>query len=190
MSKLKCCGCKKRFDSTTMLTFNNSTFHSYDCAIDYARKKSAKDAKAKVRKDKQDHTAAKRRLKDNDKSFQTKKAQTEFNRYIRIRDKSRGCISCRKPFNHKYDAGHFRSTGGNPELRFNELNNNGQCVHCNQHLSGNLVDYRINLIAKIGKEKVELLEGPHEPKRYTIENLKTIQKWFKRKTKRLENADT
>jgi hypothetical protein len=33
---------------------------------------------------------------------------------------------------------------------------------------------------------VEYLEGPHEPKRYTIENLKTLQKWFKRKIKRME----
>jgi hypothetical protein len=62
-----------------------------------------------------------------------------------------------------------------------------QIQSCNNHLSGNIVNYRINLLHKLGPEMVEWLEGYHPPKRYTIENLKTIQKWFKRKTRRLEN---
>ncbi len=72
-------------------------------------------------------------------------------------------------------------------MRFHQLNNHAQCVHCNQHLSGNLVDYRINLINKIGLENVRWLEGPHEAKKYTIEDLKELQQFYKLKIKEIEN---
>jgi len=173
-----------------MLAFNGSRFHNYDCAIEYAKKKSAKDSKAKAKKEKQDHAAAKRSLKDNDKSFQVKKTQKIFNYYIRLRDNSNPCISCGRFHSGQYHAGHYRTAGANPELRFDDRNCHKQCSTCNNHLSGNLVKYRIRLISKYGNKLVDWLEGPHEPKRYTIDNLKTIQKWFKRKTKRLENANT
>ena len=190
MKKLKCCGCKDRFDATTMLKFNNSTFHSFDCATAYARKKSDRDAKAKVKKDKRDHTAAKRRLRDNDKPLQTKTAQIVFNAFIRARDRALPCISCGTTSPVKYDAGHYKTTKAYPELRFDERNCHKQCSkYCNVENSGNILKYRLGLIDRFDVGIVDYLEGPHEPKRYTIENLKTIQKWFKRKTKRLENAD-
>ena len=171
----KCKVCKGEFQ----LFRSTQKVCSPNCAIELAKADTSK-------KERKQHSAAKRKLKDEDKSFQTKKAQAAFNKYIRVRDKRKGCISCCHPFNDKYDAGHYRSTGAHPELRFNELNNSGQCVHCNQFLSGNLVDYRINLIKRIGQEAVDWIEGPHESKRYTIDNLKTIQRWYKRKIKRLE----
>ncbi len=149
------------------------------CAVEFARIKQ----QAKLDKE---HNQRKRELKDNDRKFQVKKTQTIFNKYIRFRDKQKGCISCTRRLGDKFDAGHYRSTGAFPELRFNEFNNNGQCVHCNQHLSGNLVDYRINLIQKIGLESVEWLEGPHKNKRYTIQELKELQELYKRKTKEME----
>jgi hypothetical protein len=43
--------------------------------------------------------------------------------------------------------------------------------------------YRENLIAKIGLERVEWLEGPHEPKRYRIEDLKEIRDTYRLKLK-------
>ena len=50
--------------------------------------------------------------------------QKVFNEFIRLRDSKLPCISC-GTMTGKMNAGHYRSAGGNPELRFNEMN-----VHC------------------------------------------------------------
>ncbi len=176
--------CKRKgCNNTVDRTYSSTTqVCSVLCAVAWGREKDAK-------KRSKEHREAKRRLRDNDRSFQLKKAQQLFNAFIRLRDKSKGCISCSNPFADKFDAGHYRSTGAHPELRFNEYNNNGQCVHCNQHLSGNLVDYRINLINKIGLENVAWIEGEHERPKLTIDDIKAVQEKYKAKIKQLENND-
>ena len=85
-----------------------------------------------------------------------------------------------------FDAGHYRSVGANPELRFEELNCNSQCVRCNRELSGNVANYRINLLKKIGEENLAWLEGSHEPKRYKIDDLKEVIAKYKAKCKEVE----
>lgn len=184
-SKFRCKGCKEYYPAQQRIKIPAGSFHSFDCATQHGRNAAIKKVE-QARKKK--HRELKEKVKDNDRSHWRKKAQASFNKFIRLRDHSQGCISCRKPFNSKYDAGHYRSTGAHPELRFSELNNNGQCVHCNQHLSGNLIDYRIGLIDKIGLDKVEWLEGPHKPKRYTIEELKEIHKKYAKLNKELEQC--
>jgi hypothetical protein len=131
------------------------------------------------------HKENKKALKDNDKSHRAKMAQQAFNAYIRQRDHNLPCISCQRYHTGQYHAGHYRSVGAHPELRFEELNNNKQCSACNNHLSGNIVDYRINLINKIGLDKVEWIEGPHEPKKYSCEELKAIELHYKQKLKEM-----
>ena len=115
-----------------------------------------------------------------------KELQVIFNKWIRLRDQGLNCISCNKPAK-KENAGHYRSVGGNPELRFEPLNNNLQCEYCNTYLHGNLIDYRINLIKKIGLDKVEFLEGKHEPKHYSIDQIKGLKVMYRLKIKQLEN---
>jgi len=85
-----------------------------------------------------------------------KKAQSVFNKWIRKRDKGKPCISCGsgKPEH----AGHFYSAGHHNHLRFNEDNCHLQCIRCNYFLSGNLINYRIGLIKKIGIVKVTELD--------------------------------
>ena len=130
------------------------------------------------------HKVRKREFKDNDKSLRTKEAQKAFNAFIRARDNDLPCISCGRTHLGQYHAGHYKSTGSSPELRFEEINNNKQCAPCNNHLSGNIENYRINLIKKIGLDKVEWLEGPHEPKKYTCAELKEIELMYKQKIKK------
>ena len=189
-SKFKCRGCKLFFPKPAV-TINGGTFHTLDCAISYAQEKSnklrVKTNKIRVKAEKKSHTAAKKALKDNDKSYQTKKAQQIFNRFIRLRDNDKPCISCSRHHTGQYHAGHYRSVGSCPELRFDPRNCFKQCAPCNNHLSGNLVNYRVRLVSSFDRSLIDWIEGPHEPKRYTIDNLKTIQKWFRRKTKRLES---
>ncbi len=66
-------------------------------------------------------------------------AQVVFNKYIRLRDKDKPCVSCDKPLGSKYDAGHYFSSGGHKAVTFDENNVHGQCVTCNQHKHGNLL---------------------------------------------------
>ena len=115
-----------------------------------------------------------------------KLAQIAFNAYIRQRDEKDPCISCQRHHKGQYQAGHYLTTGARPELRFEEDNCHKQCQPCNLHLSGNLILYRVALVKKIGLERVEWIEGPHEPAKWTIEQLKEIIATYKAKLKEFQ----
>ena len=119
-----------------------------------------------------------------------KDAQREFNRFIRERDKQAGypCISSGRQLDwsgNAVDAGHYRSVGAAPHLRFDERNCHAQSKHDNQYKAGNVVEYRLNLIARIGLEQVEALEADQTPKHYSIEDLKYITRFYRGKWKEL-----
>ena len=113
-------------------------------------------------------------------------AQAAFNAFIRARDAHLPCISCGRYHLGSHDAGHYRSVGSNPALRFHEDNCHRQCVPCNQHKSGNIVEYRIGLLIKIGATRLAFLEGSHEAKKYSIDEIKAIKTSYKQKTKELK----
>ena len=142
---------------------------------------TAKDEKR--RKQKREARKARERLKT--RSEWAKEAQAAFNAWVRERDYGEPCISCGRMHEGQWHAGHYRSVGACPELRFEPLNCNLQCVPCNHHKSGNIVEYRINLVKKIGEGKVAWLEGPHEPKRYTVEELQAIKREYSRMAREL-----
>lgn len=138
----------------------------------------------RLKREAKEHREAKRKAKT--RAEWMKEAQAAFNRYIRLRDATAPCISCGRHHQGQYHAGHYRTTKAAPELRFDELNVWKQCSSCNTHLSGNLIAYRASLIARIGLDKVEWLEGKHEPKKYTIDDLMIIKATYTRKAKELE----
>lgn len=157
---------------------------SVPCAMAFRRQqveeKQAKEAK-------QRHKQRKAKLRDEDRAYWLKKAQTEFNKFIRLRDKDEPCISCGRYHQGQWHAGHYRSVGACRELRFCELNVHKQCAPCNNHKSGNLSEYRISLISKIGLEKVEWLERQdHPPAKMSIDEIKLVIKHYKEKVKALE----
>lgn len=115
-----------------------------------------------------------------------KDAQGVFNAYIRLRDKDEPCISCQRFHHGQYHAGHYRTVKAMPELRFNEDNVHKQCSACNNHLSGNITEYRINLVRKIGVARVEALENYHLPVKWSIDDCKEIIKTYKAKIKELQ----
>lgn len=128
----------------------------------------------------------KRKDKLKTRSEWIKDAQRAFNRFIRLRDYGHNCISCGRNTGAKVNAGHYLTVGGHPELRFSELNCHLQCEHCNSYLSGNIARYRPSLIAKIGIDGVDWLEGPHEAKKYTIDDLKEIKQKYAKLARELE----
>ncbi len=149
---------------------------------------SIADAKITNRKAfKQETRRRKKALNEESKSYQLKKCQEIFNRYIRSRDEKLPCISCNRHHEGQYHAGHYRTVGSTQGLglRFNELNCFKQCAPCNNHLSGNIVEYRINLIKRIGEAKLNWLEGPHEIHKYTIDDIKEIKIYYKEKLSEL-----
>ena len=150
---------------------------SMNCAINHNEVKKRKQAKFDLMKARRDLKTRADHLRD---------TQAVFNRFIRLRDAGKPCISCQKPMLKKINAGHYLTVGAHPELRFNEHNNNAQCEHCNSFLSGNIARYRINLIAKIGREAVEALEGYHKPVKYTVEQILEIKALYRLKIKELE----
>lgn len=87
-----------------------------------------------------------------------------FSMYIRLRDsrefdfKAFRCISCGRmlPF-EKADNGHYINRQ-HMSTRFDEMNCNAQCSHCNRFQEGNMQGYRNGLIRKYGEQKVLLLE--------------------------------
>lgn len=139
-----------------------------------------------------------------------KEAQTEVNRFRRLEElsKGRGCISCGRSqeevqgidgwkLGGAWDAGHFVGVGANASLRFEPSNIWLQCKSCNAG-SGKYARkaatvakaYRENLIAQEGLELVEWLEGPHEPKHYTKEDLINIRDAYRAKTRELKKCQT
>ncbi len=82
------------------------------------------------------------------------KATLYFNKYIRLRDHSKGCVSCDSPTFS--DAGHFYPAGHYPPLKYNENNVHGQCKQCNYFYHGNLIEYRKLITNRI--TKTQLLE--------------------------------
>jgi len=124
-----------------------------------------------------------------------REAQAAVNEYVRLRDAHLPCISCDSQPNDnnlmtgsRWDAGHYRSVGACPELRFEPLNIHRQCVKCNRNLSGNAVEYRIRLVLRIGADRVAWLEGSHPARKYTVEEIKAIKAEYRAKTRELKRA--
>ncbi|KPY83748.1 recombination protein NinG [Pseudomonas syringae pv. tagetis] len=123
------------------------------------------------------------------RSDHMKDTQQAFNEWVRYRDALLPCVSCGRHHNGQWHAGHFRSAGGHPELRFEPLNVWKQCAPCNTHKSGDLVNYRAELVRRIGIVNVEWLEGPHEPQKYTIEELKALTAKYRALTRELKKGE-
>ena len=151
------------------------------CAISYAKVSRERKESLESRLNRKE---AKEKLKS--RADWLKEVQAVFNAYIRERDRDLPCISSGRT-KGAWDAGHYRSVGSCPELRFHPLNCHKQSVHDNQHLHGNLIDYRKGLMGRIGIELVEWLEGYHEPKHYSVDDLKALKSEYKAKLKGLQN---
>ena len=171
---MRCKVCKNKFEPKWFL---QKTCFDPKCIIEWNKK-------VKADKWNKEKKAIKENLKT--KGDYEKELQIVFNKFVRLRDKGNNCISCNKPCK-KENAGHYRSVGSCPSLRFEELNVHLQCEYCNTHLHGNLIKYRINLISKIGIDKVELLESFNDLKKYSIEELKGLKEVYKLKIKNYDN---
>ena len=161
------------------------------CALAAVEVQKAKEKKSLAQAGRREIKVRKEALKT--RGDHMREAQQAFNEYIRTRDQAAGhlCISSGKSLDwsgNAVDAGHYRSVGSAPHLRFDERNCHAQSKQDNRFLSGNAVDYRIGLIARIGQEAVDALESDQSVRKYTVEEIKAIKAEYRAKTRELKRA--
>lgn len=193
-AKIKTCKyCKAKFSPSPPA----ATVCSPECAANIAEKMRAKVVQHKAREKRKETKAALDKLK----TLPTLKAEAQaaFNKFIRLRDIAAGhpCICCGKPLQAhdlggntggKFDAGHYRSVGSAPHLRFDERNCHAQRKYCNSYGAGRAVDYRLGLIARIGLQAVEALESDNTPRKYSRDELRGLKAEYTRKARGLTTA--
>jgi len=154
---------------------------SMKCAIEYANVKTKENAVKEARK--------RKKQLENEWDVMTPsqwkaKLQETFNKYIRLRDREKGCVSCGIPLNNrKFDAGHFYATTYEG-LRFHEWNVHGQCVQCNQHEHSNPHEYRRRITNRITPDQLQWLDdNRYTPLKLTIPEMKKMIDTYKQKIK-------
>jgi len=178
-----CKSCKEKF--LPERDFQNTC--NYLCAIEWSKKLTAK----KEAKKKTDARAALREFKKNDKPVLLQLAQKLVNQFIRLRDTNLNCISCNHNFanGRQRHAGHYVARSKSSLLRFDERNINTQCNICNDHLSGNVSEYRLGLIQKVGIKEVEDLEANKTAlKTWTVKELQEVITEYRNKVKELSSV--
>jgi hypothetical protein len=179
MKKQKTCKlltCKKKFTPTQFAQI----VCGWKCAIEYDRQK-------KTKKEKKEHAKGKKAFRLSDAPLQKKLTQALVNKYIRLRDDDRTCISCLK-YTGQMQAGHYLSVGSHPNLRYAARNIHKQCATCNNHLSGNLLEFRKGLIKRYGVAFVESLEADQTPRKFSNDEVILIGKYYKGMIKEMESS--
>ena len=193
-SRRKCTHCREWFHPVR----EGQVVCCYECATVVGKEQVAKkrtealrcEKKRQLQEEKDQRALqAQRRQAVKKLSYFIKQAQQAFNEFIRYRDRHLPCISCGRDHEGQYHAGHFRTIGANPELRFNEDNVHKQCAPCNNHLSGNLIAYRPALIAKIGQARFDALMGPHEMPKWKREDYIRIRDEYRAKLKAMKQEE-
>lgn len=165
--------------------------HGAILAMEEREKEKVKAAAKRIKEQKEAEKAGRKRRKAKRESLKSKsqwdkEAQSAFNRYIRVRDEGKPCVSCGNPLIGKsnyltgsaIDASHYRSRGAASHLKFNVFNVHSACTRCNRQLSGNAVEYRIRPVDRIGLKRVERLEADNAPRRFDVTYLKRVKAIF------------
>ena len=155
---------------------------SLECSLDVARKDAEKRERKKTRQ-----------MRESIKTLSQlcQEAQKEVNRYVRLRDAGKGCISCGSP--NASDAGHFFHAGSKyrtSPLRLDPRNLSAQCPKCNRYSGGgNAVEYMHGYIKRYGQGAFdELVAYKEAVDRGEVPNLtKDEAREIKRKYRKLAN---
>ena len=169
---------------------------SLECAVkraeDALEKKKRRDAIAEKRAQVADRQETRARLRAMRKlsAFEAD-TQAACNRYVRLRDAGKGCIDCGKPFEPNkpggsMDAGHFRSVGSAPEMRYDLDNIFGQWKNCNRPGGTTQEAFRAGVLARIGPERLAAVEGPRGPRKWSRDELIELRARFAAMARGLE----
>ena len=181
---------------------NLSSFCNKDCLADFLienRKGLVKKQKASESKEYKKVTTELKKKFGLNKTSSKERAKREratkeaCHAYIRMRDKGLSCVCC--PEGSEIDvvhAGHFKASDKYAILRYDEDNIHAQRAHCNMFQGGDSGLYEFNLRKRIGNQKVDELymkiEGSSNVFRHSIDELKTIEQYYKDKLKGLQDV--
>jgi hypothetical protein len=160
------------------------------CAADWSAKVAAQKSARANREERK--SLAERKAKLKTRREWIAEAQAVVNKVARLRDilAGHGCISCgSRPdarFGGAMDAGHFRSVGSAPHMRFYLPNIHLQCKRCNRDLGSNTVEYRKGLVERIRIDRVEEIESMQWTAKWSVEYLQRLKKVMNKKARRLE----
>lgn len=181
--KRKCRYCKDYHIADDMIIIHGAAYCSMDHVAKYAQENRLKGQKILEKEDKE------KRIKAKKDSLKTRKeaAKKACHEYIRERDKFDLCICCNQPLGENYHAGHYLESGNNPQIRYDEDNIHAQKLSCNFFKGGDSGFYRVNLIKKIGTERVEKLESmTGGTVKRTADDYREIERYYKDKLKKLK----
>ena len=174
VKKKTCKQCKKRQDIEKGFQSPLSFYCSVDCAAKDANEKQQKARDKQFKKKRADHkkegVKQRKALKERDKGIKPMsdwydKLQKLVNQYVvHVRDVGKPCCTCGNADpSIKYDAGHRRSRGACPELRFEPTNIHKQCSQkCNVFGAGMPKEYAEFIKLKYGQSHLDWLDGPHK----------------------------
>ena len=187
MRTRRCALCRAKTPETDAIYSKLKSFCSMEHLVEYSKSNAAKQLVKKVKA----KETRERKEKLRTRSEWLKLAQKAFNESIRVRDAGKPCISCGASqgdvvLGGAFDAGHYRSVGSAPHLRFHTWNCALQCVRCNRYRGGSPHEYRKGLIDRRGLEIVEALEQDDRPRNYKIHDLKRIIELCKKRTKQVK----
>jgi len=122
-----------------------------------------------------------------------KQLQPLFNKWIRLRDFGKPCISCGE-YNDKMDAGHFYAKSGYSGLRFDEDNTHAECQRCNRFDESHLISYSENLKEKIGEKDFKALKERAQDykingRKWSRAELRDLIEMYKSKIKLMEDEN-
>lgn len=178
--KCKVCG-------TTYTPFGIASWCSPDCGTDLALRKLAKL--------KEQEAAADRALTRQQKldlkplHYWAKRAEKQFNRFIRLRDAGDPCISCGTYDSPVWHAGHMYTVRARPDIRFNEDNVHLQCPDCNTYNGGLVGEYKKRVVTKIGQAAMDALVYVNPAFKKTREHYQAVEAEYKAKADQLEKGN-
>lgn len=201
--RCKAKGCRETF--IPKRSFENwcSAACAWEIAKDKLAKKKAAEAKVQRAKDRK----SREYLKTRGQWLKEAKVAIQQARRLEELAKGRGCMSCLRTRAEVegseswtpggfWDGAHFGSKGARPELALEPLNIWLSCKPCNAG-SGKyarkgytvMASFEENLRKAEGDALVDWLKGPHEPKHYTVEDLKTIRDTYRAKVRELKRGE-
>ncbi|MGL4518063.1 MAG: recombination protein NinG [Shewanella sp.] len=198
--KKKCKMCQGLFQPTRSI----QPCCNFNCEIAYATEHAKKKAANREFQANKKERAAKREAAKKTKEYRDSNYPKQFDLTKQVvqrwaggvRDAGKPCISCSTTNDVQYAGGHYRTVGANPELALDTRNIHRQCnKRCNCELGGNIHGamgthgYVVGLVNRYGQSFVDWLDGPHEPKKYTCEQLREIRAYYAKLTRQGIKSD-
>lgn len=179
---MKCKACRQPFEPRNSM----QRVCGFECALALVKKQKERSAALLAKEERRERAVLRVKLMPRGELLAS--VQSACNRYVRLRDAGKPCICCGKPIEDGMaDAGHYISRGHAPELRFNLDNIHAQARGCNRGRTPVPRErFRAHMLARIGPDRLAALEGPHEPAKWTRDELIAMRAEFNRMARELE----